>query len=217
MTVIQQLDRKRPKLSYLNQTQNRRRYVNFENGSHFICSLILNNPELTVCIAFRMNSVASENRPFFNSVISNRNNINSAKFITFYKTHNSLGLLILIAYNGSYVAVANDGSSLIPMPDSKFPSSKSNYTIFDKWHVISVTWSNGENLSNCWSNGEKLITFTTGNIKGSHHCYIGDLGKIPGWSKKHLTGCIGEIIGFQRILTDKETSYIQQYLITKWA
>ena len=38
-TVIQGLDEKRPKLSKLNQIQNRRRYVNFENGSHFICSL----------------------------------------------------------------------------------------------------------------------------------------------------------------------------------
>ena len=35
--------RKIPKLSNLNQTQNRRRYVNFENGYHFICSLNLNN------------------------------------------------------------------------------------------------------------------------------------------------------------------------------
>ena len=51
-TVIQQLDKKRPKLSNLNQTQNRRRYVNFENGSHFICSFNLNNPEMTICIAF---------------------------------------------------------------------------------------------------------------------------------------------------------------------
>ena len=42
-TVIQQLDKKRPALSNSNQTQNRRRYVNFENGSHFICSLNLNN------------------------------------------------------------------------------------------------------------------------------------------------------------------------------
>ena len=50
-TVIQKLDKKRPKLSNQNQTQNRRRYVNFENGSHFICSFNLNNPELTVCIA----------------------------------------------------------------------------------------------------------------------------------------------------------------------
>ena len=31
-TVLQQLDRKRPKLSNLNQTQNRRRYVNFEKA-----------------------------------------------------------------------------------------------------------------------------------------------------------------------------------------
>ena len=43
LTVIQQLDNKRPKLSNLNQTQNRRRYVNFENGSHLICSFNLNN------------------------------------------------------------------------------------------------------------------------------------------------------------------------------
>ena len=52
-TVIQQLDKKRPKLSNLNQTQNRRRYVNFESEAHFICSFNLNSPELTVFIAFR--------------------------------------------------------------------------------------------------------------------------------------------------------------------
>ena len=46
-TVIQKLDKKRPTLSILNQTQNRKRYVKFENGSHFICSLNLNNPEST--------------------------------------------------------------------------------------------------------------------------------------------------------------------------
>ena len=51
-TVIQELDEKRPTLSNLNQTQNRRRYVNFENGSHFICNLNLNNPESTVFISF---------------------------------------------------------------------------------------------------------------------------------------------------------------------
>ena len=39
-TVIQQLDNKRPKLSNLNQTQNRRRYVNVENGSHFISRVL---------------------------------------------------------------------------------------------------------------------------------------------------------------------------------
>ena len=40
-TVIQKLDKKRPKLSNQNQTQNRRRYVNFENGSHFISFVII--------------------------------------------------------------------------------------------------------------------------------------------------------------------------------
>ena len=65
--VIQQLDKKRPTLSSSNKTQSRRRYVNFENGSHFICTLNLNNPELTVCIAFRLNSIASVNQLFFNS------------------------------------------------------------------------------------------------------------------------------------------------------
>ena len=155
--VIQQLDKKRPKLSNLNQTQNRRRYVNFKNGSHFICSLNLNNPELTVCIAFRMNSIASENQLLFNSIIG-KNNRNTAKSISFCKTHSGIGLLISTAYNGSYVSVANDNSSLIES-DYKFPSSKSNCTILNKWHVISVTWSNDKNLSNCWSNGEKLMTF----------------------------------------------------------
>ena len=91
--VIQQLDKKRPTLSNSNQTQNRRSYVNFENGSHFICRLNLNNPELTVCIAFRLNSIASVNQLFFNSIIGNHNR-NTAKSITFYKTHSSLGLLV---------------------------------------------------------------------------------------------------------------------------
>ena len=115
------------------------------------------------------------------------------------------------------MAIANDSSSLIPKPDSKFTSSKSNCADLNKWHVISVMWSKGKTLSNCWSNNEKLIIFTTGNIKGSNHSFIGDLGKIPGWTNTHFTGCIGEIIGFHRILTDEETSYIHQYLMTKWA
>ena len=79
-----------------------------------------------------------------------------------------------------------------------------------------MTWSNGENLSNCWSNGEKLIMFTTGNIKGSNHCYIGDLGKIPFWIKTHLTDCIGEIIGFHSSLMDEKTPHIHEYLMKKW-
>ena len=159
-TVIQQLDKKRPKLLNLNQTQNRRRYVNFENGSHFICSFNLNKLESTVCIAFRINGIASGNY-LLNGIIGNSYNKNLAKLIAFYKTHSSLGLIISTAYNGSYVAVANDNSSLI-VSDYKFPSSKSNCTILNKYHVISVTWSNHKNLSNCWSNGEKLMTFNTG-------------------------------------------------------
>ena len=212
-TVIQQLDKKRPKLSNLNQTQNRRRYVNFENGSHFICSFNLNNPESTVCIAFRINGIASGNFILLNGIIGNSNGINIAKLIAFYKTHSGPGLIISTAYNGSYVSVANDDSSLV-WPDYKFPSSKSNCTIFNKWQIISVTWSNGKNLSNCWSNGEKLMTFNTGNAKGSDHCFIGDLGIMRG--NTYLTGCIGEIIGFYRSLTDTETSHIHQYLMKKW-
>ena len=78
-----------------------------------------------------------------------------------------------------------------------------------------MTWSNkGENLSNCWANGEKLITFTTGNVKGSsNHCYIVDLGKIPGWSNTYLTGCTGEIIGFHSSLRDYKILHIHEYLI----
>ena len=142
-TVIQQLNKKRPKLSNLNQTQNRRKYVNFENGSHFICSFNLNNPESTVCIAFRIDDIASGNNLLLNGIIDN-----SIKYVAFYKTHSGLGLLISTAYTGSYVAVTNDNSSFIGL-DYKFPSSKSNCTILNKWHVISVTWSNGKNLRNC--------------------------------------------------------------------
>ena len=208
--VIQQLDKKRPKLSNLNQTQNRRRDVNFENGSHFICSFNLNNRESTICIAFRMNGIASGSYIHMNAIIGNHNG-NTAKSIAFYKTHSSLGLLI--TYNGSYMSVANDKNTLI-LPDYRFPSSKSNSTILNKWHVISVTWSNGKDLSNCWSNGEKLMSFNTGITKGSDHCFIGDLGVM--WGNTYLTGCIGEVICFYRSLTDEETSHIHQYLMKKW-
>ena len=137
-TVIQQLDKKRPKLSNLNQTQNRIRYVNFENGSHFICSFNLNNPESTVCIAFSINGIASGSFIFLNGIIGNSNDRNFAKLIAFYKTHSSLDLIISTAYNGSHMTMANDDSSLV-WPDYKFCSSKSNCTILNKWHVISVT------------------------------------------------------------------------------
>ena len=144
-TVIQRLDKKRPKLSNLNQTQNRRRYINFENGSHFICSFDLNNPETTVCIAFRINGITPGDYLYLNSIIGN-NNGNKAKYITFYKTYSGLGLLMPTAYySASNVAVANDGSTFIDS-DYKFPSSKSNCTILNKWHVISITWSNRRNL-----------------------------------------------------------------------
>ena len=132
-TVLQELNKKRPKLSNSNQTQNRRRYVNFENGSHFICSFNLNNPESTVCIALRLNSIASGNNLLLNGIIGN-----SIKYVPFYRTHSGLGLLISTAYDGSYIAVANDKSSFIGL-NYNFPSSKSNCTILNKWLIISVT------------------------------------------------------------------------------
>ena len=208
-TMLQELNKKRPTLSNSNQTQNRRRYVNFENGSHFICSFNLNNPETTVCIAFRLNNIASGNNFLLNGIIGN-----SVKYLAFYKTNSGLGLLIPTAYSGSYVTVANDNSSFIGL-DYKFPSSKSDCTILNKWHVISVTWSNVKDLSNCWSNGEKLMTFNTGNTKDVDYCIIGNIG-TPSDNNSHLIGCIGEVIGFYRRLTDTETLYIHQYLMRKW-
>ena len=89
--------------------------------------------------------VASVTNLLLNGIIGN-----SIKYIAFYKTHSGLGLLISTAYEGSYVAVPNDDSSFIGL-NYKFPSSKSNCTIFNKCHVISVTWSNIKDLSNCWS------------------------------------------------------------------
>ena len=221
-TVIQQLDKKRPKLSNQNQTQNRRRYVNFENGSHFICSFNLNNPELTVFIIFKITDIASGDQEIVNSLIGNsivnngKLNIN-AKHISFYKTHSGgLGLLISKAKVGAYVAIANDSSNMFPDLESKFTSSKSNCTVLNKWHVISVTWYNKKNLSNCWSNGIKIITFTSGDAKGSDYSFIGDLGRLNDSYNTYLSGCIGEIIGFHRSLTDTETSHIHTYLMIKW-
>ena len=224
-TVIQRLDLKRPTLSNPNQMQNKKRYVNFENGSHFICSFNLNNLETTVCIVSKMTNIASGDQLFVNSLIGNSDQTANSKFITFYRTCSSIGLLISKAQSGSYVSIANDDSSSIK-PDLKFPSSKSSCTILNKWHVISITWSKVENLSNCWSNGVKLKTFTMGNVKGTDHVYIGNYIIIPHskfssiisrWFKTHLTGCIGEIIGFYRsLITDTETLYIHKYLMKKW-
>ena len=162
-TMHQELNKKRPTLSNSIQTQNRRRYVNFENGSHFICSFNLNNPETTVCIVFKMINIASGNNLLLNGLIGN-----SIKYVAFYKTNNGLGLLISTAYHsGSYISVANDDSSFIGL-DYKFPSSKSDCTILNKWHVISVTWSNN---CNCWSNGEKLTNVYYGKRQGHRSLY----------------------------------------------
>ena len=221
-TVIQRLHLKKPTLSNPNQMQNKRRYVNFENGSHFICSLNLNSPELTVFIIFKITDIASGDQEIVNSLIGNSVVDNgklkiSAKHISFYKTHSGgLGLLISKTQSGSYVAIANDSSNLFSKPDSKFTSSKSNCTVLNKWHVISVTWSNKKNLSNCWSNGEKLMTFSLGDAKGSNYSFIGDLGRLNDSYKTYLSGCIGEIIAIYSSLTDEKTSHIHNYLMKKW-
>ena len=93
-TVIQPLEGERPTLSMLNQTQHRRRYIYFENGSHFICSLNLYNHELNVFITFKMTNIALGNQEFVNSLMSNTNGKINAKHITFYRTYSGLGLLI---------------------------------------------------------------------------------------------------------------------------
>ena len=222
-SVIQKLDGKRPTLSKPNQMQNKRRYVNFENGSHFICSLNLNSSELTIFIIFKMTGIASGGQEIVNSLIGNSVVDNgklkiNAKHISFYKTHSGgLGLLISKAQVSSYVAIANDSSNLFPEPYFKFPSSKSNCTVFNKWHVISVTWSNKEkNPSNCWSNGIKTTTFSSGDAKGSDYSFIGGLGRLNGSYKTYLSGCIGEMIAIHSSLMDEKTSYILKHLMKKW-
>ena len=203
--------------------QNKRRYVNFENESHFICSFYLNNPETIVFIVFKITGIVSGDQEIVNSLIGNSVVDNgklkiNAKHISFYKAHSGrLGLLISKAQSGSYVAIANDSSNLFPEPDLKFPSSKSNCTALNKWCVISVTWSNKEkNQSNCWSNGIKIITFSLRDAKGSDYSFIGDLGRLNDSYNTYLSGCIGEIIGFYRSLTDTETSHIHKYMMIKW-
>ena len=137
--------------------------------------------------------------------------------MSFYKTHSGgPGLLISKAEIGAYVAIANDSSNMFPNLESKFTSSKSNCTVLNRWHVISVMWSNKKNLSTHWSNGIKIITFTSGDAKGSDYSFIGDLGRLNDSYNTYLSGCIGEIIGFHRSLTDTETSHIHQYLMRKW-
>ena len=72
--------------------QNKRRYVNFENGSHFICSFNLNNLETTVFTIFKITGIVSGNQEIVNSLIGNSVIDNgklkiNAKHISFYKTH----------------------------------------------------------------------------------------------------------------------------------
>ena len=99
---------------------NKRRYVNFENGSHFICSFNLNNPETTVCIVLKIIGIVSGDQEIVNSLIGNSVIDNgklkiNAKHISFHKTHSGgLGLLISKAQSGSYVAIANDSSNFFP-------------------------------------------------------------------------------------------------------
>ena len=193
-TVIQALEGKRPKLSNLNQTQNRRMYINFENSSHFICILNLNNPELIVFIAFKMTNIASENQEFVNSLIGSTNAKVNAKLITFYRTIS--GLTLSIAYGNesgrTFIAIANVGRISIPKPNSKFPSSRSTCTGLNEWLVISVMWSDeGNNLSNCWCDGEKLTTFMTGNVKGSDHC---SLFSSPRFPKREKSGLLNNLL-----------------------
>ena len=179
-TVIQQLDKKDPSYPIQIKCKTGGDMLILKMTPISFAILNLNNPESTVFISFKMINIASGNQEFVNSLIGNTTGKIIAKLITFYRTYSGLGLLISKAQVGSYIAIANDGSSSIK-PDLKFPSSKSNCSDLNKWHVTSVTWSNrGENLSNCWSNGEKLMTFTTGNIKGSDYCYIGDPGIMSG-------------------------------------
>ena len=152
-----------------------------------------------------MTNIASGNQEFVNSLIGNSNGKINVKHITFYITDSGLGLSISKAHSSAFIAIANDSSSLILKPDLKFPSSKSKYTDLNKWHVISITGSNkGKNLSDCWCNGEKLITFTTGNVKDSNHCYTGNFGRMPSSKKTHLTGCIDESIVFYKTLHDQK-------------
>ena len=70
-SVIQRLNVKRPALSNPDQMQNKRRYVNFENGSHFICSFNLNNLETTVITIFKISVIVSGDREIINSLIGN--------------------------------------------------------------------------------------------------------------------------------------------------
>ena len=88
-----------------------------------------------------MTDIATGYKSFINILIDNINGEIALRHISFYRIFGGLGLFISKAYEGTYIAIANNESSLIKT-DIKFPSSKSNCTLLNKWHVISVTWSN---------------------------------------------------------------------------
>ena len=64
--------------------------------------------------------------------------------------------------------------------------------------------------------GEKLMTFSSGDAKGSNYSFIRDLGRLNGSYKTYLSGCIGEIIAIYSSLRDEKTSHIHKYLMKKW-
>ena len=73
------------------------------------------------------NGIASGTYLFLNGIIGNKNGESYAKHIAFYKAHSGLGLAISTAYNGSYLSVANDGSTLI-FPDYRFVTLRAPIT-----------------------------------------------------------------------------------------
>ena len=90
-----------------------------------------------------MYNIVSGDSHFLNSIIGN-NNGNKSRFIAFYKTNSGQGLIISDS-NGSFLTVANDDRGFM-RSGHWFPSSRSNCTILNKWHVISITWSNRNSI-----------------------------------------------------------------------
>ena len=64
--------------------------------------------------------------------------------------------------------------------------------------------------------GIKIMTFSSGDSKGSDYSFIGDLGRLNGLYNTYLSGCIGVMIAIHSSLTDEKTSYIHEYLMKKW-
>ena len=73
--------------------------------------LNLNNPELTVFIAFKLTDLATGNKSIVTTLIDNINGEIAARHMSFYRTFGGLGLFISKAYDGAYLAIANDESA----------------------------------------------------------------------------------------------------------